>query len=439
MRLMKKFISVYVVVILLFSAVFAVNPAIVGAAEDNPLQLKVAAAILVEASTGKILYDYNANQPLPPASMTKMMTEYLLLEAINQGKISWDDVTTASDYVYFLGREGGSRVYIGKGEKYTVRELFEAMSVYSANDATVMLAEYLAGSETNFVKMMNQRAQEWGMTGTHFITSTGYPEDMLGEYRPAIEGSHYMSAIDAAILARRLITDYPEVTQFTTTAQAVFRDGTSRPLKMDNWNKMIPGMKYAYDGLDGLKTGTTEDAGYCFTATAVRNGMRLISVVFGAETDDIRFQETTKLLDYGFNNFELVQLQPSGAIIEGYDVVAINKGVEKVVGVALGDSYKTVIRKGEEDLYEVVVATNAEALTAPITKGTPLGTVTFAYTGTDTYSYLEPTDAANDVKTLVATEDVEKASWIRLFFRAIITFITDIFAQISNTIGGWFS
>lgn len=439
MRFTKKFVSLYVIIMLLIGVVLAANPVTVYAADDNPLQLKVSAAILVEASTGKILYEYNADQPLPPASMTKMMTEYLLLEAIDQGKISWDDVATATDYVYFLGKEGGSRVYIGKGEKYTIRELFEAMSVYSANDATVMLAEFLAGSETNFVKMMNQRAQEWGMTRTHFITSTGYPEDMLGEYRPDIEGSHYMSAIDAAILARKLITDYPEVTQFTTTTHAVFREGTSRPLSMDNWNKMLPGMKYAYDGLDGLKTGTTGDAGYCFTATAVRNGMRLISVVFGAETDDIRFQETTKLLDYGFNNFELVQLLPSGATIEGYDVVPINKGVNKVVGAALGESYKTVIRKGEEDLYEVVVATNADALMAPITKGTPVGTVTFTYTGTDTYSYLEPADADNDVKVLVATEDVEKASWIRLFFRAIITFITDIFTQISQTIGGWFS
>lgn len=441
MKIAKK-IGIYHLIVALLVGFVAASVAPMVTYADNTsqsLNLQVNGALLVEASTGKILYEQNANQPLPPASMTKMMTEYLLLEAINEGKIGWDDVTTASDYVYFLGREGGSRAFIGQGEKYTVRQLFEAMAVFSANDATVMLTEYLAGSETNFVHMMNQRAKEWGMNNTHFVTSTGFPEDELGEYRPNIEGTHYMTAVDAAILGRKLITDYPEVTQFTTTTKAVFREGTSRPLNMDNWNKLLPGLKYEYPGVDGLKTGSTPEAGYCLTATAERNGMRLISVVFGAVDDDKRFQETIKLLDFGFNNYELVQLQPSGAKVEGYEVAKVQKGVEKEVGIALGESYKTVIRKGEEDLYTFNVETNPDALTAPLTKGAVVGTATVEYLGDEVYRYLEPTDAMNDQMSIIVEEDVDKGSWIRLFFRAIVTFIVDIFSQISKTIGGWFS
>ncbi len=441
MKIAKKLGIYHLIIALLVGLVASSFAPMVTYADNSPqtLNLQVNGAILVEASTGKILYEQNANQPLPPASMTKMMTEYLLLEAISEGKIAWDDVTVASEYVFFLGREGGSRAFIGQGEKYTVRQLFEAMAVFSANDATVMLTEHFAGSETNFVNMMNQRAKEWGMNNTHFITSTGFPEEELGEYRPAIEGTHYMTAVDAAILGRKLITDHPEVTQFTTTAKAVFREGTSRPLNMDNWNRLLPGLKYEYPGVDGLKTGSTPEAGYCLTATAERNGMRLISVVFGAEDDDKRFQETIKLLDFGFNNYELLQLQPSGAKIEGHEIAKVNKGVEKEVGIVLGESYKTVIRKGEESLYTVMVETNPDALTAPLTKGTEIGIATIEYLGNEKYRYLEPADATNDVKPMIVEEDVDKGSWIRLFFRAIVTFIVDIFSQISKTIGGWFS
>lgn len=441
MKLARKIVISQLILGLILGVLFS-SFAPSSAFADSPTQtlnLDVRSAILVEASTGKVLYAQNADMPLPPASMTKMMTEYLILEAISNGKLSWDDIGIASEYVFFLGKEGGSRVYLGQGEKHTVRELFAAMAIYSANDATVMLAEMLAGSETNFVNLMNQKAKEFGMNNTHFITSSGYPEEMLGKYRPDIEGTHYMSAQDAAILGRNLITDYPEVTQFTTVPKAVFREGTSRPLNMENWNKLVPGLKYGYEGLDGLKTGNTGDAGYCVTATAVRNGMRLISVVMGAPDDDKRFQETIKLLDFGFNNYELVQLHPSGTVIEGYEEAKVNKGVETEVGIALGASYKTVIRKGEADLYVAQVEINQDELIAPIAKGAEIGTVTFEYTGNEVYSYLQPSDAEKNVLSMVTTDEVDKGSWIRLFFRAIISFIVDIFTAISNTIGGWFS
>ncbi len=428
----------------LFIGSIAPSP-VLATSPTQTLNLDVKAGILVEASTGKVLFAQNADQPLPPASMTKMMTEYLILEAISEGKLSWDDVATASDYVYFLGREGGSRVFIGQGEKYTIKELFAAMAIFSANDATVMLAERLAGSETNFVNLMNQKADEFGMKNTHFVTSSGFPEDILIDpktnidYRPAIQGEHYMTAEDAAILGRRLILDHPEVTQFTSTARAVFREDTSRPLNMENWNKLVNGLKYSYDGLDGLKTGSTPEAGYCVTATATRNGMRLVSVVFGAPDDDKRFQETIKMLDFGFNNYELVQLFPSGTMIEGFEQVNVNKGVEKEVGITTGAPFKTVIRRGEEDLYQVKVETNPELLIAPISKGNEVGIATIEYTGNEVYDYLQPEDAEKNSLSMIATDDVDKGSWIRLFFRAIGSFIVDIFTSISKTIGGWFS
>lgn len=160
------------------------------------LQLAVKSAILIEAETGKILYKYNENLPLPPASMTKMMTEYLVLEAIKQGKISWDDRVTTDEYGFWMGRHGGSRVFLNLGEVRTVRELYTAMAVYSANDATVMLAKHVAGSEAAFVEQMNKKAKELGMTHTHFVTSTGFPaKDIPEQYRPPVTGEHVMSRV----------------------------------------------------------------------------------------------------------------------------------------------------------------------------------------------------------------------------------------------------
>lgn len=403
------------------------------------LTVDARSAILVEASTGKVLFEINADQPFEPASMTKMMTEYLVMEAIKEGRIKWDQVATASDYVYFLGKNGGSRVFLAKGEKRTVRELFEAMAIYSGNDATVMLAELVAGSETNFVNLMNEKAKEFGMTNTHFVTSTGFPADQLGEYRPQIEGDHYMSAEDAAILGRRLILDHPEVTEFTSTPVAEFRKGEPGQVKMTNWNWLISTNKYAYQGADGLKTGHTDAAGWCLTATAERNGMRLISVVMGAPNEDKRFQETIKLFDFGFNNYELKQLVPSGSAIKGSEKVEVSKGKDTEVNIVTQTPYTTVIRRGEEGLYEATVTTDRDALKAPLEKGAVVGKLTYQYKGSEVYRYLTPKDEENAYVAMVTETEVEKAGWLRLFFRAILNFIADIFSQISRTVSGWFS
>lgn len=403
------------------------------------LAIEARSAVLVEANTGKVLYEMNSQEPFAPASMTKMMTEYLILDAIKKGKISWDDVATADDYVFFMGKNGGSRVFLNKGEKRTVRELFSAMAIYSANDATVMLAELLAGSETAFVQMMNEKAKEFGMKNTHFVTSSGFPEDSLKEFRPQIEGKQLMSAEDAAILGLRLITDHPEVTEFTSVPWAKFRPGEKGEISMRNWNLLLPGLKYAYEGADGLKTGHTTEAKWSFTATAKRGNMRLIAVVMGAETEDKRFQETIKLLDYGFNNFEVKEILPQGASVKGYEEAPVSKGKERTVKMVTKDPYLDVVKKGETTaLFEPQVTTDVNLLVAPIKKGDQVGTIKYIYKGKEAYRYLTPLDEKRAEHALVAATDVEKGGFIQLFFRAIFDFIGNLFRQIVQMVSGWF-
>lgn len=442
-RRTQIWIRIGFVLFLALSVIFASSSfvASVSQAEGavSNLALQVRSAILVEASTGKVLYEINGKEAFAPASMTKMMTEYLILDAIRKGKLKWEDQATANDYVFFMGKYGGSRVFINKGEKRTVKELFSAMAIYSANDATVMLAQLLAGSETAFVQMMNEKAKEFGMKNTHFVTSSGYPEDLLKEYRPQIEGKQLMSAEDAAILGMRLIHDHPEVTQFTSVPTAKFRQGEKDEISMRNWNLLLPGLKYAYEGADGLKTGHTTEAKWSFTATAKRGNMRLIAVVMGAETEDKRFQETMKLLDYGFNQFELKELLPAGAVIKGHEEAPVSKGKERTVKMVTKMPYADVVRKGETAaLFEPKVTTDPNLLVAPVKKGDPVGTVHFTYKGKENFRYLSPAADKNADQALVAAAEVQKGGWIQLFFRAIFDFIGNLFQQIVQMVSGWF-
>lgn len=385
------------------------------------LDIKAKSAILVDASSGKILYAQNPDEHLAPASMTKMMTEYLVLESINSGKINWDDVVTASEYAHWIG---GSRVYLALGGKHTVRELTEAMAVYSANDATVALAEYLAGSETNFVDLMNEKAEEFGMANTHFVTSTGYPASDLGIYAPPFSGDNYMSARDAAILAYHLVNDYPEILTITNTPTIDF-DNLKNLL---NWNWMIKGTvsTYEYPGVDGLKTGHTEEAGYNFTGTAKRNGIRLITVVMGTDSKPSRFLETKKLFDYGFVQFGRINLLKDNQQVPGYKTVEVENGVETEVPVVTKGDLNVLVKKGEEDLYKPVVHLN-ESIAAPIKSGDSLGYIDYNYSGKEKYDYLNDKIKEKGNISLVANEDVEKASSIRLFFRKILNFFKSIY------------
>lgn len=392
---------------------------------EPKLDIEAETAILVDNNSGKILYSKNIDQPLPPASMTKMMTEYIVLGYIDEGKLNWDDIVTTSEYAGWLGSTGGSAVYLAAGEMHTVAELFDAMAVASANDATVALAEYVARTETDFVKIMNEMAQELGMEQTHFLTSTGYPADELGEYRPNISGTHVMSARDAAILAWHLINDFPQSLDINGQSSIEFRDGVI----FKSWNFMLPGLVFEYEGVDGLKTGHTNQAGYCFTATAKRNNIRFISVIFGANSEVKRFNETKKLLDYGFANYEMINLVNANEPVLGYEKIAIEKGKTKEVAASAKNTFNVLIRNGEKDLYVPTITLN-DVVTAPLKSGDTIGYISYDYNAENSNEYLNDFIKSTEKIDLIAMEDVEKASFVRLFFRKISVVTSDIFSTI---------
>jgi D-alanyl-D-alanine carboxypeptidase (penicillin-binding protein 5/6) len=390
------------------------------------LKLDVKSAILMEASTGQILYEYQADVPLPPASMTKMMTEYLVLENISSGKIKWDDIVTASKNAKDVI---GSGQLIADGEKLTVKQMFSAMSIYSANDASVALAERIGGTEEGFANMMNDKAKQLGMSDkAHFISATGLSRADLGKNVPAsIEGETLMSAKDTAILAYNLLKDHKEVLDFTKIPAQKLRE--SDKTAMINWNWMLDGnqsninyKKYAYQGLDGLKTGSTNDAGYCFTGTVERNGMRLISVVMGTNKESKRFDETRKLLDFGFTNYEIKPYLNAKQEIDALKIISIKKGVKTEVPVVTKTGMTFVAKKGAKpEDFKITAAPIEDAkLVAPIAKGDKLGTATVTY------------DGKQQTVDLIANEDVQKGGFFRLLFRSIKTFFADMMKGIKG-------
>jgi D-alanyl-D-alanine carboxypeptidase (penicillin-binding protein 5/6) len=398
------------------------------------LKLQVKAAILIDADSGEVLYELNADQPLAPASMAKMMTEYLVLEALAKGKIKWDDLVPTSEYAASVGGSGG---LLAVGDEHTVKDMFSGMSINSANDSTIALAEFVGASEESFVNMMNDKAKEIGLSSSaHFIDSTGLDRADLGNFAPkGIEGETIFTARDASILAQRLLKDHKEVLDFTKIPSQKFRPKDKAP--MINWNWMLEGNKgitnfkqYAYTGMDGLKTGHTDAAGFCFTGTALRNGMRLISVVMGAgfglpdtlANEGKRFIETRKLMDYGFNNFETKQVIGAKAVVEGLPSVKVKKGVKTEVSVVTESALSLVVKKNmtPDQLKQVAVPYDANKIVAPIKAGDAVGTLTLTYN-----------NKKHEVK-LIATEDVKKGSWIRLLFRAIGDLFSGLFKGIKN-------
>lgn len=389
-------------------------------AADPVENLNVKSAILIDAASGQVLFENRADTPLPPASMAKMMTEYLVMEAVKNGKLSWDEMIPTTQNAADVIGSGGLLAY---NEQVPLKDMFAAMSIYSANDASVALAERIAGTEEEFAKMMNAKAREFGLSEqAHFINATGLSRADMGKYIPKeLQGETLLTAKDAAIIAYNLLKDYKEVLEYTKIPSKKFREKDKSP--MINWNWMLEGnkdnvnfKKYAYAGLDGLKTGTTDDAGYCFTGTAERNGLRLISVVMNAGTQAGRFTETAKLLDYGFANFELKPVLTAKAEIEQLKTVNIKKGVATEVPVVTESALNLVVKKGATSDQFTITAQPVEEskLVAPIAKGTVLGTVKVTYQG------------AEKTVNLIANEDVEKGSWFRLFFRGIKNFFVDM-------------
>ena len=316
-------------------------------------EVKAKSAVLMDMETGTLLSEQNAHEPLAPASVTKVMTMLLIMETIDSGKISWDDMVTASESA---AAKGGSQIYLKVGETMSVSDMVKSIAVSSANDCACAMAEHIAGSEAAFVEMMNARAQELGMKDTHFVNCTGLDDD------PAAK-DHKTSAYDIAIMSRQLLKNHPDIKKFTTIWMDAVRGGS---FGLANTNKMVR----FYSGCTGLKTGFTAAAGYCLSASAQRDGMELIAVVMGSETSQDRFGACKSLLDYGFANFSLY----APALQEGA-AVPVRLGIaESVAAVPAGET-SILVDKGQRNAIESEV-TLEEFVTAPVSQGQRLGTLT---------------------------------------------------------------
>lgn len=346
---MKKVICFFICVCFMMQSV------VVFAEGNTDLGLNAKSAILMEKSTGNILYESNPDERLPIASVTKVMTMLLIMEAVDSGKISLDDMVTVSENAMSYG---GSTMFLETGEQLTVNDMLKGIAVASANDGCVAMAEHLAGSESAFVDMMNEKAKKLGMENTHFMNTNGLDED-----------DHYSSARDVAIMSRELMK-HETIFNYTSIWMDTLRGGK---FQLANTNKLIR----FYDGANGLKTGSTSKALCCLSAAAKRNDMQLIAVVLGAPTSAERFASAKSLLDYGFANYAVNTQITAGDEVQK---IAVEKGVDKEVGVVAGDSCSTLVKKGQEDNITKEIKID-ETITAPIEAGQKIGTMTISRDG----------------------------------------------------------
>ena len=346
---MKKVICFFICVC------FMMHSVVVFAEGNTDLGLNAKSVILMEESTGNILYENNPDERLPIASVTKVMTMLLIMEAVDSGKINLDDMVTVSENAMSYG---GSTMFLETGEQLTVNDMLKGIAVASANDGCVAMAEHLAGSESAFVDMMNEKAKELGMENTHFMNTNGLDED-----------DHYSSARDVAIMSRELMK-HETIFNYTSIWMDTLRGGK---FQLANTNKLIR----FYDGANGLKTGSTSKALCCLSAAAKRNDMQLIAVVLGAPTSAERFASAKSLLDFGFANYAVNTQITAGDEVQK---IAVEKGVDKEVGVVAGDSCSTLVKKGQEDNITKEIKID-ETITAPIEAGQKIGTMTISRDG----------------------------------------------------------
>lgn len=332
-----------------------VSAKMVAAAPGFTEDLPAKSYILIEPTTGQVLAEKNADEKMPPASITKIMTMLLLMERIDRGDISYEDMVTTSEHASSMG---GTQIWLEVGEQMSVKDLLKATAINSANDAAVALAEYMAGSEEHFVTLMNERAKELGMTSTTFKNASGLDAD-----------GHESTARDIAIMSAELLK-HPDITKYTSIYMDSLRNGQ---MELVNTNKMVR----FYDGCNGLKTGTTDGAGSCLSASAQRDGMSLIAVTMGSATSKERFASARALLDYGFANYTLYQPNISS---EELAPAPVKNGQKNTVPVTLGEKNAIVLPKGSASGIEHSVSLN-EDLTAPIKKGTQVGEITYTLNG----------------------------------------------------------
>ncbi|MCM1371003.1 MAG: D-alanyl-D-alanine carboxypeptidase [Clostridium sp.] len=375
-------------VFLILSILYFVMPFTVKA-EQLKLAESAKSAILIEASTGEIIFEKNSHEKREPASMTKMMSMLLILESIEKGIISWDEIVTVSENASSMG---GSQILLETNEQMSVSDLFKGIAVASGNDAVVALAEKIAGTEEIFVDMMNKRAQELGLTDTNFKNCHGLHE-----------ANHYSSAYDMSIIAREL-AKHEVVFKYSSIYEDYLRENTDRKIWLVNTNKLVR----FYDGVDGLKTGYTQEAGYCLTATAKKNGMRVIAVVMGEPDSGTRNKEVSEMLDYVFAQYEVEQVLSKDSIL---DKVKVSKGKEEYVEVVPMDEV-TFLNKKIDPKKSATFDLQLNTVTAPIKVGEKIGTLKITEDGETRYI------------DVTVKNDVEKAGIFKMYFRNVKEILT---------------
>ncbi|MBS4209698.1 D-alanyl-D-alanine carboxypeptidase family protein [Bacillus sp. FJAT-50079] len=377
-KLLSPVISLFIIFSLFSQTVFA---------EEKQAELSddSKSAILIEKDTGTILYEKNVHEKLPPASMTKIMTMLLIMEAIESGQISMDDQVRTSEHAASMG---GSQIFLEPGEEMTVKEMLMGIAVVSANDASVAMAEHIAGSEEGFIDMMNKRAKKLGLNDTQFKNTTGLPEK-----------DHYSTAYDMAMMAKELL-HHEKIIDFTKVYEGYLRENTDKKFWLVNTNKLV---KF-YPGVDGLKTGFTSEAKYCLTATAMKDGMRVIAVVFGAPTSKSRNAQVTKMLDYSFSQYATHAIHKKGKAL---GKVKVSKGSKKEVQAVTKDSIAALIKKGEKTDQITTEVKLDKSISAPVKKGDQVGTLIVLKDGKELSK-----------SPLIADADVKRASWWQLYKRA---------------------
>mgnify|MGYP004526405077 FL=1 len=356
---------------------------LVKAEETEDLAPNAKSAIMIEASTGEILFQKNKDEKLAPASMTKMMSMLLIMEEIENGNLKWDEMITTSEKASSMG---GSQIFLKAGEKMTVEDLLKGVAIASGNDAVVALAERVSGSEEQFVKRMNTRAKDLGLKNTNFINATGLTAD-----------NHYSSAYDMSLIAKELVR-HEKILEFTGTYEDYLRKDTKSPFWLVNTNRLVR----FKEGVDGLKTGFTDEAGYCLTATMKKDNMRLITVVMKEENTSKRSADTTKMLDYGFNIYMVQTILDEKTTIEKKKVELGKTLTTEIVP----KENITILNKKSEELKNITYKANIDKIVAPVKKGDKVGTIDII-------------EDNNIISTIDATvkEDITKANILTIYLR----------------------
>jgi D-alanyl-D-alanine carboxypeptidase (penicillin-binding protein 5/6) len=370
---------------ILLMALLLLFPFRVYAEEAVDLAPNAKSAILIEATTGEILFQKNVHEKLAPASMTKIMSMLLFIEALEKGLMKWDEYITISEKAAGMG---GSQIFLEPNEKMSITDLFKGVAIASANDATYALAERVAGTEEAFVNKMNKRLKELGLKNSYFKNSTGLDE-----------ANHYSTAYDMAMMAKELV-NHDKVLEFTSKYEDYLRVNTDEKFWLVNTNRLVR----FYPGVDGLKTGYTTEAGYCLTATIEKNNMRLIAVVMGEPESSTRNAEVSRMLDYGFNQYEVERILSKNTDLGS---VRIDKGSPELVGIRPVQNINVLNKKGE-DKKEVTYQIKLDKIKAPIKIGDKVGTLTIIENNKELMKI-----------NITVKEEVKKARFFTLYLRHI--------------------